>query len=274
MIERQTKRRMSRIWTLVTACALAPAPAFAEDEPVVEKLEHGEINWTKKTVLATGSGAPDLKLPNVAAVRLNAERAAMLNAYRNVLETLKGVKITAGQLGERALNDVQVKTQVQGVIQGCKTVDTRYYSDGGVDVVIRCPLDGGLTTVLAPVKDLKPIADKGEKKHSGLIVDAVGLKAQPALSPRILDDAGAEVYAREMVAPTMLRQNGAATYARTLDAAKKDPRVGANPLVVKASALGSVPSDVVIPKDEAAKLAGESLQFLSEARVIIATDGP
>src|SRR5689334_16175724 len=151
--------RYSRLFSTLAGMSLAlvSVQAFADDEPVVEKLQHGEINWTKKTVMATGSGAPDLKQPNVAAVRLNAERAAQLNAYRNVLETLKGVKVTAGVLGEQSLNDVQVKTQVQGIIQGCKTVDTRYYSDGGVDVVIRCPLDGGLTTVLAPVKDKKAL---------------------------------------------------------------------------------------------------------------------
>jgi hypothetical protein len=246
----------------------------AEEEAVVEKLQHGEVNWTKKTVMATGSGAPDLSKPNVAAVRLNAERAAQVNAYRNVLETLKGVKITANQLGAENLGDMQVRTQVQGVIQGCKTVDTRYYSDGGVDVVIRCPLDGGLSTVLAPVKDAKPIVEKGEKKHTGLIVDAMGIKVQPAIAPRILDDGGAQVYAREMMNPAVLRQSGAAVYTKSVDAAKRDSRIGQNPLIIKASSVGSMPSDLVISKDDASKLQGENLYFLAEGRVVIATDGP
>jgi hypothetical protein len=249
-------------------------PAFAEEEPVVEKLQHGEVNWTKKTVIATGSGAPDLKQPNVAAVRLNAERAALLNAYRNVLETLKGVKVTATMTGEQSLADAQVRTQVQGIIQGCKTVDTRYYSDGGVDVVIRCPLDGGLSTALAPVKEKKAVNEKGDKKFTGLVIDAVGLKAQPAIAPRVVDDSGNELYVREMVAPTVLRQTGAVAYAKTLDSAKHDSRVGNNPLVIKASGIGTVPSDVIVPKDEAAKLAAENQYFLSEGRVVIATDGP
>jgi hypothetical protein len=256
------------------AVVLALPAAAADEELVVEKLEHGEVNWTKKTVIATGSGAPDLSKPNVAAVRLNAERAALINAYRNVLETLKGVKITAGTLGSESLNDVQVRTQVQGVIQGCKTVDTRYYSDGGVDVVVRCPLDGGLSTVLAPVKESKPVAEKGEKKHSGLIIDAIGQKVQPAIAPRIIDDAGAVVYAREMVAPTVLRQSGAAMYTKSLDAAKRDARVGQLPLIIKATGVGQTASDIVISKDDAAKLQAENLFFLAEARVVIATDGP
>lgn len=271
-----TGNRGSRIAALAAGLAgvALALPAMAEEELVVEKLQHGEVNWTKKTVLATGSGAPDLKQPNVAAVRLNAERAALLNAYRNVLETLKGVKITASQTGEQTLGDAQVRTQVQGIIQGCKTVDTRYFSDGGVDVVIRCPLDGGLSTVLAPVKERKAVNEKGEKKYTGLVIDAVGTKAQPAIAPRVVDDAGTEVYSREVVTPNVLRSSGAAVYTRTLDQARKDPRAGANPLVLKATGVGAVASDVVISKDDAAKLAAENCSFLAEGHVVIATDGP
>lgn len=260
-------------WMFAALC-FAAAPAFAEEEPVVEKLQHGEVNWTKKTVIATGSGAPDLKQPNVAAVRLNAERAALLSAYRNVLETLKGVKVTSATSGGQNLEDAQIRTQVQGIIQGCKTVDTRYYSDGGVDVVIRCPLDGGLSTTLAPVKEKKTVNEKGEKKYTGLIVDAVGLKAAPAIAPRVVDDAGAELYAREMVAPTALRQQGAVAYTKSVDTAKRDTRVGNNPLVIKASGIGTVSSDIIVSKEEAAKLASENQYFLAEGRVVIATDGP
>ncbi|MCK6547306.1 hypothetical protein L6R52_15755 [Myxococcota bacterium] len=271
-----TKRIATKIAAGIAGLVVAvlATPVMAEEELVVEKLQHGEVNWTKKHVIATGSGAPDLKQPNVAAVRLNAERAALVNAYRNVLETLKGVKVTATELGDKNLGDVQVRTQVQGIVQGCKTIDTRYYSDGGVDVVIRCPLDGGLSTVLAPVKDKKAVNTKGDKKYTGLVVDAVGTKAQPAIAPRLLDEGGAELYAREMVTPTVLRNNGAAVYVRSVEAAKKDPRAGSNPLVVKASALGAVASDIVITKDDAAKMAAENLYFLADGQVVIATDGP
>lgn len=249
--------------------------ARSEEEPVIEKLDHGEVNWTKKTVIATGSGAPDLKQPNVAAVRLNAERAAVVNAYRNLLEALKGVKVTASVPSGSRLEDAQVKTEVEGIVRGCKTVDTRYYSDGGVDVVVRCPLDGALSTVLAPVKERKSVPEKGEKRYSGLIVDAVGLKATPALAPRILDESGNEIYVREMVLPATLREIGAATYARSVESGRRDQgRVGANPIVIKASGVGPVSSDLVLSKEEAAKLADQNLSFLSEARVVIALGAP
>ncbi len=252
----------------------AASVATAADDPIVEKLEHGEVNWTTKTVVATGSGAPNLKLENVAQVRLNAERAAKVDAYRNVLEALKGVKITAAEPGASALENAQVRAQVQGILRGCKTVDTRYYSDGGVDVVVRCSLDGGLATTLAPVKSYKKVKTEGEAKYSGLIIDAVGTTAKPALQPRVLDDKGQPVYEAAMVGPSVLRQRGAASYARTVDEAKANKLVGKSPLVVKAASLGDVASDIQISADDAQALRDANQTFLAEARVVIVTDGP
>ena len=156
--------------------------AQAADKPVVEKLAHGEINWTTKSVQATGSGAANLNLPNVAAIRLNAERAAKLDAYRNILETLKGIRVSAKQMGKEALAKQEIKAQVEGIVRGCKVVDTHYYSDGGVDVVLRCPLDGGLATSLAPVGGQKPVTAEGPNVYTGLVVDArgLGVKTRPS----------------------------------------------------------------------------------------------
>lgn len=264
------------IGTLAFALSMGPSAssALAADQAVVEKLEHGEINWTTKTVLATGSGAPNTTLPNVAAVRLAAERAAKMGAYRNILETLKGVRITASETGQGSLDRPQIKTQVEGIIRGCKTVDTRYYSDGGVDVVVQCPLDQGLSAALAPVKAREKLKLEGESKYTGLILDAVGTKVHPALSPRVVGPEGKSVYSKEMVNPNHLRQRGAVSYSRSVEAAKKDPKVGKKPLVLKVSSVGEAPTDLTLTSDEVAKLKGQNLTFLSEARVVIATDGP
>ena len=269
------RKTRKTLWGVaVWAVLAAGGSASANEKAVIEKLEHGEVNWTEKTVLSTGSGAPNLKLSNVAQVRLAAERAAKLDAYRNILETLKGVKITANTSGGDQLANGQIRTQVEGIIRGCKTVDTRYYSDGGVDVVIKCPLDGGLATVLAPIKEHKEVSTKGEQKYSGLIIDAIGLKAQPALAPKVTADNGQEIYSAAMVNPNNLRLHGAAVYTRSIEDAKQNDRVGANPLVLKATSVGDLPSEIKISAEDARKLKDQNLTFLAEARVVIATDGP
>jgi hypothetical protein len=248
--------------------------AWAGDETVAEKVQHGEVNWTEKTVLATGSGAPDLKLPNVAAIRIAAERAAKVSAYRNVLEALTGVRISPKKLAGERLGDTQIKTQVEGMVQGCKTVDTRYFSDYGVDVVIQCKLDGGLATVLAPPSTHRPFQTVGDRKFTGLVIDAVGLKVKPALAPRVQAADGSVLYEAEMVKPSFLRTEGSAVYFRTVDGAKKAPRVGDNPFVVRASSLGDSASDVRLSAEDVERLKAENLWFLLEGRVAIATDGP
>ncbi len=261
---------------LAALCALVQ-PAVAQPrkaEQVIEKLEHGQINWSDKNVLATGSGAPDATLPNVAAIRLNAERAAKVSAFRNVLETLKGLRISAKVTGKQVLAEGPVRTQVEGIVRGCKVVDTRYYSDGGVDVVLQCPLDGGLATSLAPVRDSAVKKTMGRSSFTGLIVDASGLAIKPALHPRLLDNGGTEVYSAKMVAPNALRQHGAAAYVKSVANAKASARSGKNPLVVKAARLGPTPTDLVLASGDLQKLKAESQAFLTDAKVVIVTGAP
>lgn len=239
-------------------------PASAAGEPVVEKLQHGEVNWTDKVIIASGSGAPDLKLPNVAAIRLAAERAAEMTAQRNVLEALKGVRLRETVLGDK----VTTTAQTSGALRGCKRVDTRYFSDYGVDVVLRCPLDGVLATIVAPPADFKATEATGEKLYSGLVIDATGLGHKPALYPRVLDADGGELYGQSTVKPAFLQKSGAVAYYGSVDAAKKaQDRVGAAPLVVVASAVSS--NDIKLSKDDVAKLRAAHLGFLAEGRVAV-----
>jgi len=253
--------------------AVPASVALAEgDAPIVEKLAHGEVNWTDKTVLATGSGAPDLKLPNVAAIRLAAERAAELSAYKNVIEALKGVRITATALGGEQLGKVQVKAQVEGTLRGCKRVDTRYFSDYGVDVVLKCPLDGALATALVPPVEFKGVEPVGNKEFTGLVIDATLVSFKPTLSPRVLADDGSELFGAARVKPAFLTKQGVVAYATTVELAKKSERVGATPLVVVATGLAG--NELKLSPEDVAKLKATNTWFLGEGRVVVATAKP
>lgn len=250
------------------------AQAPVDPNAVSQAVGHGQINWTNKTITATGSGAPDLKAANVAVARLGAERAAKMDALRNIIEAVKGVRVSGGSSAANTMDtSPEIKAKVEGAVRNFKVLDTKYYSDGGVDVIVQVPLDGVLLETLVPQAGAKAQAGGADTSGTtGVIVNAKGLKVVPALAPRLLDDKGGEVYSAQFVNKEALRTAGVASYAKSLDQAMKDGRVSGKPIVVKASKLAdSNGSDVVIAADEAAKMA--SLKpLLAQGKVIIVTD--
>jgi hypothetical protein len=119
---------------LAAVLICASLPAFAQGK--------GEIDWSRRVLIGHGQGAPDLNAPSVAVARLGAERAAKLDACRNALETLKGMRIqSGGDLGTLFPNDSSLTARVDGQLRGVKPVKSHYFSDGGVSLDIEVPLD-------------------------------------------------------------------------------------------------------------------------------------
>ncbi len=231
----------------------------------------GDVDWSNRVVKATGKGAPNLKAANITVARLGAEKAAKLDAMRNILETLKGVEVTGGEsVGGIIESNSSVKAKVQGVLRNFKIVATRYFSDGGVEVDVEMKLDGALTAAVIPKAASPSGACTGGT--TGLVVDATGMGVVPALAPRVLDASGKEVATSAMLEPGAAADRGIAAYAKTVGEARSNSRVGCAPLVVKATKAKG--SDVVLALDVASKVRGaaKNSPFLTEGRVMIVTD--
>jgi len=224
---------------------------------------------------ATGSGAPDLKAPNAASARLGAERAAKLDALRNILEAVRGMRVTGNQTGASELDkNAELKAKVEGVVRNFKVMDTKYYSDGGVDVIVQVPVDGVLLDTLVPDvgKAAPAVTDPKAGDPTGLVVDAKGLGAVAALAPRLLGDDGKEIYGADRVTHEAAQARGIAAYAKSLDEAMRDSRVGANPLLVRAARAAATQSaDLIFGADEANKVQ-KLASLLAAGRVIIVVD--
>ena len=125
---------MLRRLALVVALVAVPRLALAQAK--------GEIDWNRRVLVGHGQGAPDLNAPSIAVARLGAERAAKLDAYRNALETLKGMDLqSGGSVGTLLQNDAALTSRVDGKLKGMKPIKTHYYSDGGVSLDIEVALD-------------------------------------------------------------------------------------------------------------------------------------
>ena len=257
---------------LIWAMALGmSSQVLAEKSP-----KHGEILWAKNTIRATGSGAPDLKAANVAVARLGAERAAKLDALRNILEATKGVRVSTNKsVGHVLAGNQALEAKIQGWVKGFRVIDTRYYSDGGVDLVVEVDMDGVLfDAFLKGAKGKKADAHQGKEPDlfTGLILNAKGLGFEPALAPSVVSESGEKLFDVSFVHQDVLAKSGVVAYADTLDKAQKDKRSGARPLVIRAlRTISPASSDLVVPDKDVDKL--KSLGgILAAGKVLVVID--
>jgi len=108
--------------------------------------------------------------------------------------------------------------------------------------------------------------------YTGMVVDARGIQVRPAMSPRIFNEDGKEVYGSTNVDREFAVQQGMSGYTRDLTAAQNNQRVTANPVTVKAlKTSGPGKSDVVISNADAQQIraAAENAAFMKQCRVMI-----
>lgn len=248
---------------VVVAMLLVPAlPAWSDGKGA------GSVNWQGQLVRASGAGAPDVRASSPAQARLGAERAAMVNALRNLLEQVKGVAVDGHrQLGELMEQD-EVRAKVEGVVKGCRIASRRYFSDNGVELEVEVPF-AALSDVVDPEStQVAPVGlREGERVATGLVIDARGLKATPALLPRVLDEAGNALYSVDSLSPEARKRAGVASYVQSLEDANKSQKAGEKPLVLRAAkATGA---DLLLRAEDAKKLASVNTSFLADGRVVI-----
>jgi hypothetical protein len=112
-------------------------------------------------------------------------------------------------------------------------------------------------------------------KHTSLIVDAKGLGAKPALYPAIETESGEMIYDVTMADPNATVEDGLCTYKKSIDEAKKMPKVGNSPLVVKAAKVGGKHGVNIVISDQDGKWIIEANKvnpFLKRANVNLVID--
>jgi len=272
---------------------------------------NGEIDWEAGVIRVKGTGAVNPDDPP-SAQRAGAIRAAKMDAWRNFLEIVQGVRIDAQTtVRNYMLEDDRIRTSIQGIITSFRQLgEPHYLSDGSIEVEYEMPIYGNLADLFLP-KEMgrgkllsgeiyvcplcgrewpkgKPVppgiklkAISSFKKnptgrpYTGLIVDARGFTVYPAMAPKILNKDGEEVYGTGFVSRDYALKVGIVGYARDLEKAMKNPRVADNPLVIKAiGSSGKAKTDVIISNKDAINLhaLSENLNFLDKCRVIFLVD--
>ncbi|MBT9543799.1 MAG: LPP20 family lipoprotein [Candidatus Sericytochromatia bacterium] len=277
------------------------SPAQAQ---VTQNMGSGTIDWTSGNLKVTGSGAPPSK-GSAAQKRLMARRAAVADGYRQMAELINGVRVDSETIVKDFVTESDtIKIKVSALIKGAQIGDTRYLSDGSVEVDMRLGMYGAnslssviqptfleehkqeqiaptptRTPVPTPVKTPtipdEPVVDNGDS-YTGLIIDCKGLGVAPGMSPMIMDSNGKEVYIGDRpIDPDMVVQIGIVGYLKTMSEARASSRVGKNPLVIRASSAGGKTKvDAVISSSQAQMLlqADSRKSFLAESKVVFIID--
>jgi hypothetical protein len=200
---------------------------------VVETLPTGQVDWTAGLVRSTAHAA----VASRAAGPATTLNTAVEMARQRLRETLSQLQLDATRtVGSVVQGTVEKQQHLAALVASAEIVETRYLARGDVESTVQMPLFGPFTALLwpeplTPVATVEPVP---EAVHTGIIIDARGLAVQWALLPQIFDEEGHTLYAPAGVHVDMARQRGYIVYAAALDSPQIEPRVGNNPLVLRA----------------------------------------
>ena len=235
----------------------APAPAETNVSVQVNVQHEAKsiVTWEKGSNAAIEVWGVGYAPANVPAERGQglARRAAMVDGYRQLAETIEGVQVDSETtMRDLAIESDVVKTNVKALVKGARIVDEHNNEDGSYSVKMTIPMFGesSVASVALPqVKQTAFISDipkaseafkptKEEQKvavgYTGIIVDASGLGLQCTFSPVVFDTNGRAIYGMLEIDRDYAISHGMVEYSNDLQASAANSRAGANPLVVKA----------------------------------------
>jgi len=100
------------------------------------------VNWTNGTAVAEGAGLAKPGSPPSLS-KMMACRAALVDAQRNLLESLQGVRVVGVTVVDNLmLESDRIKSTVEGTLKGAVMTSRRPQTDGSCEVSIAAPIAG------------------------------------------------------------------------------------------------------------------------------------
>lgn len=286
-------RRKKLLLKVLTCSFLLVLSAIAlSSTAVIEEVGTGEIDWESGVIRVAGYGAPPKGVPG-ALGRLLAQRAAKADAYRNALEVIEGVRVRSETLVQNymVVSD-EIRLSMEGFIKGGHFEQVSFDMENTCEIILVLPLGGekGLSSLLfntvrqspalptAPPVAILPKPAEPAGGYTGIVIDTRGLNIKPALYPQIFDVDGYLLYGPTMVSVDRADFSTMVAYSRSLEKGLAMPRVGKNPLLLKATdavrSNGGEATDIVLGSEAAVlfRQAVAGTDLLARAAVVFAID--
>jgi len=267
-------------------------------------LAAGLVNADQYSLLsAQGFGFVEASKFPGARAQFMARRAAKVDAQRNLLETINGVRVTSGTtVKDMTLESDIIGTRVKGLLQGAFEMQSNVVKEDGnwvADVTMavcmsraadQCTDKPTLTAVLQPSLEGAPMSSRYSPEAStssdsvqggqvsedslstGLIIDASQVSFSPMLDVRIQTRQGKELYGPGHV----VKGTNWLNWASSVQGANSMKAViGNHPLEVNVTGLGEQ-SQLIVSDQDAVMIFGRNLasgDFLAEGRVVFVVAG-
>ena len=273
---------MTTLSVLFIACSLLMW------NPLGENITYAANNTANgEKITADGYGVLPTGIP-IGRAKIMARRAAIVDAQRNLVETIQGTAVDSETtVNNFILTDDVVKTKVSGLIKGATVVDEELLEDNMYRVVMSVPLYGvGSVAEIAYDAVIGnnqpqniPMADNAfiesytpaENMYTGLVIDASGSELEKTFCPAIYDTNGRVIYGVNNVDKDYAISNGIVEYSNNINSL--NTRAGVKPIVIKIVSLKPRvvnKCDVIISVDDADRLLAENQRshFLDKYAVV------
>ncbi len=267
-------------------------PALGEEGPsdYIETFTTGQINWKTGKISATGFSELSKKKTGTVTIRNEARSAARKIAGDTLSVLIGKLRLPGGRTVSDVMeSDPSIAEKIREMVRSVPVVQQNFLSDGAAEVAIEMSIYGGFAQLILPddirhieaIQSVNVLKDTpggdapdsaGRTQASGLVIDARGLDATPAMMFTVLDENGKPVYGAAYVSREYAVQWGMGAYVKRIPTANDFARVSPNPLVIKGlRAVGVERTDIVISNADVMKLKGavENLIFLRKGRVAI-----
>ena len=151
------------------------------------------VDWGNSSITVTGSGVAPANARSAAQARMMARRAAVVDAYRQLAEAVKGVNVDSETTVQNMMVvDDTTKTKVSAFIQGAKILSEQVTSDGGYEVTMTVSMFGVSNSLASAVMPKpaavesfpQPVAAVAPSAPASVHVD-VTVTTQPAASTQL-----------------------------------------------------------------------------------------
>jgi len=299
------KKRLLFCFTVFIFVMLCPFMTIAQEEMT------GEVNWVGGYVSGIGYGTATPG-KNKVIDKLKALRAAKVVAQRDLLENIKGVRISSQTTVENMmLKEDIIKTRVDGTIKGARVFKRHFEWQGNVPLamvelrVYMTGSAGGTTskslvstldinrkygTSYCPIPPIPKVPSTGKpgarpgisydssKPVTGVVFSLAGQPFERVLLPVVRTETKSKrkitIYSVKSVDPKIIRTYGVVRYADTVEAARKISHLGNNIMVVPTVYVAS--DNSIFVGTDAARLVKETIRFdnnyLKKAKVAITSE--